>query len=55
MVALGCLAGNLFTFNLARLQTKETLSERFVLADQKGTIAFIRKHPFWHCSLSEYF
>lgn len=41
MIAMGCNAGNLFNFSLARFQTKETLSERFVLADHKGTIAFI--------------
>ncbi len=41
MIAMGCNAGNLFNFNVARFQTKETLSERFVFADHKGTIAFI--------------
>ncbi|MBK5272590.1 MAG: hypothetical protein JJE22_16430, partial [Bacteroidia bacterium] len=41
MIAMGCNAGNLFNFNIARFQTKETLSERFILADHKGTIAFI--------------
>jgi Peptidase family C25 len=46
MFALGCLAGNFFNFNLARFQTKETLSEKFVLADQKGTIAFIASSHF---------
>lgn len=38
---LGCNAGNFFNFNLARLATKETISERFVLADQRGSIAAI--------------
>ncbi|MES1218886.1 MAG: C25 family cysteine peptidase, partial [Bacteroidota bacterium] len=46
MIAMGCNAGNLFNFNLARFQTKETLSERFVLADQKGSIAFIASTHF---------
>jgi hypothetical protein len=40
-VLLGCNAGNFFTFNLARLQTKETISEKYVLADQRGSIASI--------------
>jgi hypothetical protein len=41
MIAMGCNAGNFYNFNLTRLQVKETLSERFVLADQRGTIAFV--------------
>ena len=38
---LGCRAGNLFNFNTTRLVEKETISERFVLADQRGGIATI--------------
>ncbi|MFN8291987.1 MAG: C25 family cysteine peptidase [Chitinophagaceae bacterium] len=38
-ILLGCSAGNFFNFNLARLATKETISEKFVLADQRGSIA----------------
>ncbi len=38
-ILLGCSAGNFYNFNLARLSTKETISERFVLADQRGSIA----------------
>lgn len=38
-VLLGCSAGNFYNFNLARLATKETISEKFVLADQRGSIA----------------
>ncbi len=38
-ILLGCNAGNFYNFNLARLSTKETISERFVLADQRGSIA----------------
>jgi hypothetical protein len=41
MIAMGCNAGNFFNFNTLRFQTKETLSEKFVLAPQRGTIAFI--------------
>ncbi len=40
-ILLGCNAGNFYNFNLARLATKETISEKFVLADQKGSIATI--------------
>ncbi|MBM3432403.1 MAG: hypothetical protein FJX92_05305 [Bacteroidetes bacterium] len=35
---LGCNAGNFFTFNTVRLQTKETISEKFVLAGERGGI-----------------
>lgn len=41
MIVLGCNAGNFFTFNLQRLTTKETLSEKFVLAPQRGSVAYI--------------
>jgi hypothetical protein len=37
----GCNAGNFFTFNLQRLVANETLSEKFTLAKQRGTIAFV--------------
>lgn len=40
-ILLGCNAGNFFNFNLARLQTKETISEKFVLAQERGSIATI--------------
>lgn len=40
-IMLGCRAGNLFNFNTTRLIEKETISERFVLADQRGGIATI--------------
>ncbi|HEX2627983.1 MAG TPA: C25 family cysteine peptidase, partial [Chitinophagaceae bacterium] len=40
-ILLGCNAGNFFNFNLARLYTKETISEKYVLADQRGSIASI--------------
>lgn len=41
IIMLGCNAGNFFNFNVARLATKETISEKFVLSDQKGSIATI--------------
>jgi hypothetical protein len=37
----GCNAGNFFTYNPQRLVTNETLSEKFTLAKQRGTIAFV--------------
>ena len=40
-IALGCNAGNLFNFNQTRFLTKETISERFVLAPDRGSIAFL--------------
>jgi hypothetical protein len=41
MIAMGCNAGNFFNFNTLRFIAKETISEKFVLAPQRGTIAFI--------------
>jgi hypothetical protein len=41
MIVMGCNAGNFFNFNTLRFQTKETLSEKFLLANQRGSIAFI--------------
>lgn len=38
---MGCNAGNFFNYNTSRLITKETLSEKYVLAKQKGSIAFM--------------
>lgn len=40
-IMLGCRAGNLFNFNPTRLIEKETISEQFVLAPQRGGIATI--------------
>ncbi|MFM8711112.1 MAG: C25 family cysteine peptidase, partial [Sphingomonadales bacterium] len=40
-IMLGCRAGNLFNFNTTRLVEKETISEKFVLAEQRGGIATI--------------
>ncbi|MBL7732174.1 MAG: hypothetical protein JNM88_13425, partial [Chitinophagaceae bacterium] len=41
MFVLGCNAGNFYGGNPLRLAQKETLSEKFVLASQRGSIAFI--------------
>jgi hypothetical protein len=40
-IVMGCNAGNLFNFNVARFTTKETLSEKYVLAPERGSIAFL--------------
>jgi hypothetical protein len=45
-IALGCNAGGFYSYNLARFQQKTTLSEKFVLAPQRGTIAFIASTHF---------
>ena len=37
----GCSAGNFYIFDPARLQGSMTLSEKYVLADQRGSIGFI--------------
>jgi Peptidase family C25/CARDB len=41
MIVMGCNAGNFFNFNTLRFLSKETLSEKFVLAPNRGSIAFI--------------
>lgn len=38
---MGCNAGNFFNFNTARFATKETISEKYVLAPERGAIAFM--------------
>ncbi len=40
-IALGCNAGNLYNFNQSRFIAKETISEKFILAPDRGAIAFI--------------
>ncbi|MEJ7767945.1 MAG: C25 family cysteine peptidase, partial [Chitinophagaceae bacterium] len=42
----GCNAGNFFTFDPQRFSFNETLSEKFVLAKQRGGIAFIASTHF---------
>jgi hypothetical protein len=37
----GCSAGNFFTFDATRLDGKKTLSEEYVLAPHRGSIAFL--------------
>jgi hypothetical protein len=45
-LGLGCNAGNFFNFNPVRFQTKETLSERYVLSSNRGTIGFVASTHF---------
>ncbi len=45
-IVLGCNAGNFYTYNPLRLTQKETMSEKFVLADNRGSIAFIASTHF---------
>ncbi|HEY0059594.1 MAG TPA: C25 family cysteine peptidase, partial [Flavisolibacter sp.] len=45
-IGLGCNAGNFYNFNSQRITTKETLSEKYVLAPNRGTIGFIASSHF---------
>jgi hypothetical protein len=45
-IVMGCNAGNFYNYNPLRFTTRETLSEKFVLADQRGSIAFIASTHF---------
>lgn len=45
-IVMGCNAGNFYNYNTLRLIQKETLSEKFVLADKRGSIAFIASSHF---------
>ncbi|WP_276500638.1 C25 family cysteine peptidase [Terrimonas pollutisoli] len=40
-IVMGCNAGSFYNYNVARFSTKETISERFVLAKERGAIAFL--------------
>jgi len=45
-IGLGCNAGNFFNYNPVRFITKETISERYVLSPNRGTIGFIASTHF---------
>jgi len=45
-VALGCNVGNVYSANSARLNTLETLSERYTMTPDRGTIGFIAGSSF---------
>ena len=40
-IALGCSVGDFFNYNTKRLVEKETLSERYTLTPDRGTIGFV--------------
>ncbi|OJY93247.1 MAG: hypothetical protein BGP13_16555 [Sphingobacteriales bacterium 40-81] len=42
----GCLAGDIFNFESGRLSTITTLSERYLLANQRGAIGFVASTHF---------
>ncbi len=41
MIVMGCNAGNFYNFSKARLLTHETISERYIMAKEKGSVAFL--------------
>ena len=45
-IAMGCLAGNFFTYTPARFYTQQTLSERWLFSPNKGAIAFLASSHF---------
>jgi hypothetical protein len=45
-IGLGCNVGNFFGYSTLRLKTKETLSENYVLAPDRGTIGLIGSTHF---------
>lgn len=45
-IAMGCNAGAFFNYSTTRLQVKETISENYVLAPDRGTIGFIASTHF---------
>ena len=40
-IALGCNAGNIYTFDQTRFLTKNSVSENFVLTPDRGSVAFL--------------
>lgn len=40
-IVMGCNAGSFYNYNVARLSTKETISEKYVLAEGRGAVAFM--------------
>lgn len=45
-IALGCNAGDFFNFSAKRFIADETISEKYVLAEDRGTIGFIASTHF---------
>ena len=42
----GCLAGNLFDYDVNRLNHRETLSEKFILEPERGAIGFLSSSSY---------
>lgn len=42
----GCLAGNIFDYDINRLNNRSTLSEKFVLEPQRGAIGYLSSSSF---------
>lgn len=40
-IVMGCNAGSFYNYNTARLSTKETISEKYVLTPDRGAVAFM--------------
>ncbi len=51
----GCNAGNLFAFDTSRFSVTNTISERFVLAKNKGSIGFIASTHFGIVNYLDYY
>jgi hypothetical protein len=51
----GCNAGNLYSFDTTRFSLLSTLSERFVLAKERGSIGFIASTHFGLTSYLDYY
>jgi hypothetical protein len=51
----GCNAGNLYSFDTARFSTINTLSEKYVLAKNKGSIGFIASTHFGITNYLDYY
>jgi hypothetical protein len=45
-IGLGCNAGNFYNYSTVRLLANETISEKYVLAPDRGTIGFIASTHF---------
>ncbi len=54
-IANGCNAGDFFSFDTTRFTTLSTLSERYVLAKDKGTIGFIASTHFGITTYLDYY
>jgi hypothetical protein len=51
----GCTVGNYYLYNINRINgyTGMSLSEKYVLQNQKGSIGFFRKYALWDSPFPE--